>query len=164
MMRSHSMLRNKILSNKYGRWYYQINDLGYNFRLSDIQCALGISQLKKINLFLSKREKVAKIYNKAFSDISVFTTPKIQKKIFHSYHLYPLLIDFKKKKINKKRFFQQMFDKKINLQVHYIPVHTQPFMKKYGLKLETIQLLKNFLIRRFHYQYITQLKTMKLDM
>lgn len=144
LMRSHSMLRNKILSNKYGRWHYQINDLGYNFRLSDIQCALGISQLKKINLFLTKRKKIAKIYNEAFSDISIFTTPKIKKNIFHAYHLYPLLIDFKKKKINKKSFFQQMFNKKINLQVHYIPVHTQPFMKKFGFKVGDYPVAEDF--------------------
>ncbi len=143
-LRSHSMIRNKILSNKYGRWHYKINEVGYNFRLSDIQCALGISQLKKINLFLNKRKKVAKIYDKAFSNTSFFTIPKIQKKILHSYHLYPLLIDFKKKKINKKRFFKQMFDKKINLQVHYIPVHTQPFMRKYGFKPGNYPVAENF--------------------
>ena len=134
LMKSHSMVRNNNLSKTYGRWHYEINDIGYNFRLSDIQCALGISQLKKLKFFLKKRKEIAKIYNQEFSGSSLFTVPKLQKGISHAYHLYPLLIDFQKAKISKKIFFEKMINKKINLQVHYIPVHTQPFMKKFGFK------------------------------
>jgi dTDP-4-amino-4,6-dideoxygalactose transaminase len=144
LMRSHSMIRNKSLSKSYGRWHYKINDIGYNFRLSDIQCALGISQLKKIDLFLNRRREIAKIYNEAFTKKPIFITPETEKKVFHSYHLYPLLIDFKKKNISKKNFFQEMFNKKINLQVHYIPVHTQPFMRKYGFKVGKYPVAEKF--------------------
>ena len=98
LMRSHSMIRNKNLAKSYGRWHYKIDKIGYNFRLNDIQCALGVSQLKKIHLFLKRRRQIAKTYNDAFAKKTIFTTPKIEKNVFHSYHLYPLLIDFKKKK------------------------------------------------------------------
>ena len=82
LMRSHSMIRNKSLSKSYGRWHYKINDIGYNFRLSDIQCALGISQLKKIDLFLNRRREIAKIYNEAFTKKPIFITPETEKKVW----------------------------------------------------------------------------------
>ena len=76
-------------------WFYAMNDLGFNYRISDIQCALGNSQLKKLNVFLKKRRKIAKIYDKFFSKIDNFFIPQTKKGNEHAFHLYPLRIDFK---------------------------------------------------------------------
>jgi dTDP-4-amino-4,6-dideoxygalactose transaminase len=125
-------------------WYYSMNELGYNYRISDINCALGISQLKKIKIFIKKRREIAKIYNQNLLSDNI-SLPKESKIVFHSYHLYPVLIDFNKIKLNKKLFFQKMSEKNINLQVHYIPIHLQNFYKKkYGFKIGDFKISENF--------------------
>ncbi len=128
--KNHGMDRSKNLIKKNGSWFYAIKNLGYNYRLSDIQCALGISQLKKLDSFVLSRRKIAKIYDKEFSNIDKVEIPMIRKNCYHSYHLYPLLIDFNKTKINKKNFFLKMQSKGIYLQVHYLPIHYHEFYKK----------------------------------
>ena len=119
-------------------WLYEMKELGFNYRMTDIQAALGISQLKRLNNFVLKRNKIAKIYNSKFKEIEDVIIPKIDKNIFHSYHLYPLQINFKKLKIKKNSFFKNILRKKIKLQVHYIPIFLQPYYKKkfnYNAKL-----------------------------
>ena len=107
-----------------------MNFLGYNYRLSDLQASLGISQLKKITKFINKRKKLAKMYDFYFKDNSLFSIPHTESYCDHSYHIYPLKINFSSLKIDKKKFFQLLFKKKLNLQVHYIPIHLQNFYKK----------------------------------
>tara|TARA_Y100000590_G_scaffold190596_1_gene216932 strand:+ start:1136 stop:2287 length:1152 start_codon:yes stop_codon:yes gene_type:complete len=111
-------------------WYYEMVELGYNFRISDIHCALGISQLKKLELFVKKRKLIAKKYDFAFKNIKNLKIPKILHNVSHAYHLYPVRINFKKFDINKNLFFKNLKKRKINLQVHYIPIHLQPYYKK----------------------------------
>ena len=90
------------MKKKDGPWYYEMHNLGYNYRITDFQCALGISQLKKLNKFLTKRKKIAKIYDSNLSDDNFFTTPKVKKEFKHAYHLYPLQINFDTKQQKKK--------------------------------------------------------------
>ena len=130
LLRSHGINRNTNLKKKYGAWFYSIKNLGYNYRLTDIQCALGISQLRKVNKFILNRRKLAKIYDKEFGNSDLIKTPEARKNCYHSYHLYPLLINFKKLKINKKNFFLKMQSKNIFMQVHYVPVHYHEYYKK----------------------------------
>ena len=130
LLKNHGIIRNKNLSKKFGAWFYSIKKLGYNYRLSDIQCALGISQLKRLNQFILARRKIAKIYDKAFSNTSKLQIPQVREKCYHSYHLYPLLIDFKKTRINKKKFFAKLQSNGIYTQVHYIPIHYHEYYKK----------------------------------
>lgn len=133
--RSHNMLKKKSDLKKNGKWFYKVNEYGYNYRLTDIQSALGISQLNKLDSFVKKRRNLAKIYDKLFLDEDILQTPKVNKDVFHSYHLYPILIDFKKLKLNKKELFNKLALNKINPQVHYQPLHFQPFIKnKYNYK------------------------------
>lgn len=115
-------------------WEYDVSELSMNFRISDIQCALGISQLKKLDKFVSKRNIIANIYDKYFENIDCLTLPPKDKKIYHAYHLYPLLIDFKKTKITKKNLFKKLKKKKINLQVHYVPLYYHKIFKKFANK------------------------------
>lgn len=134
--RNHGINRNAFLSKKYGNWFYQLNSIGFNYRLSDINCSLGISQFKRINTFIKKRRLIAKKYFEAFYNFPNVTLPYIDPKITHSFHLFPLLIKFNKININKSSFFKILFKNNIFLQVHYIPIHLQPYYKKnFGFKL-----------------------------
>ncbi len=115
-------------------WIYEMNHLGFNYRITDMQAALGISQLKRIETFKDKRREIFKAYQDAFADDERFSTlvePTYSKACFH---LCPLLINFKKVKISKDELFKALKDKGLFLQVHYIPVHTQPYYKKLGFK------------------------------
>lgn len=135
MFRTHGITKDKrYLTKNDGPWYYEQHYLGYNYRLTDFQCALGISQLKKIEKFISRRNEIAEIYDEAFKGISLLKTPpkKHEKNWRHAYHIYPLLLD---KKIDKKEIFIDLLEKNIRCQVHYIPVHTQPYYQKtFGYK------------------------------
>lgn len=140
-----NLLRTHGIVKKNHPWLYEMKFLGYNYRLSDIQCALGISQLKKLNSFLKKKKEVAKIYNKSFLNNSFIKIPKIKKGNQHAFHLYPLLIDFKKLKINKEFFFKSLQKKGIYLQVHYIPIHLQPYYRKnFNFKKGDFPVAENF--------------------
>jgi UDP-4-amino-4,6-dideoxy-N-acetyl-beta-L-altrosamine transaminase len=111
-------------------WYYEMHDLGFNYRITDFQSALGSSQLKKLDFFIEKRRQIAKIYDKEFKNNQFLKTPYEASNTRHSYHLYPLQIDFKKLSLKKVQFFKKMNESGINLQVHYIPIHLQPFYRK----------------------------------
>ena len=119
LFRSHGMLRKK---NKH--WEYDILKYGFNYRLSDINCALGLSQLKKINFFLKKRKKIYQQYLKEFKNFSQnIVIPKYSKNIESSYHLFLLNIAFDKLKKNKNNFIKYLKDNKIVAQQHYIPIY-----------------------------------------
>lgn len=119
--RSHGIIKN----NKFGNWYYDVVTPGFNYRISDINCALGISQLKKINFFMKKRNKILNLYlskiNNFKNIITIFR--ETSSKIFSSNHLIIANIDFKKLSINKKKLFELL--KKVNIfpQVNYIPLY-----------------------------------------
>ncbi len=128
LLRSHGIVRSKKI-NKNKPWYYEMKYLGFNYRITDFQCALGNSQLKKLNIFIKKRQKIAKVYNHKFSNLGIFKLPYVDKNNLHSYHLYPLCIDFKKIKLSKSMLFNLLKKKNVNLQVHYIPIHRHPYYK-----------------------------------
>ena len=129
ILRNNGMIKQK---DKY--WEYRVNQLSMNFRVTDFQCALGISQLKKLNMFIMKRNKIAKIYDNIFKNVENVTLPATNKKIYHAYHLYPLLINFKKTRITKKRLFLELRKKNINLQVHYVPLYYHGLFSKFTNK------------------------------
>jgi len=134
--RTHGMTKNTHQMEKNdGPWYYEMHDLGYNYRITDFQCALGSSQLEKLDRFIIKRREIAKIYDESFIGIDIMKIPENSASIDHAYHLYPLQIDLEKLSLTKSDLFRKMNQKGINLQVHYIPIHLQPFYKKnYGFK------------------------------
>jgi dTDP-4-amino-4,6-dideoxygalactose transaminase len=130
LLRSHGIERTQKTY-----WKYKINFLGFNLRLSDINCALGISQLKKIKSFIIKRKNIASEYDEFFKKYTIFKIPRNDKIYSNSYHLYPLLIDFKKLNIKKDFLIKFFLKNKIKLQVHYPPVNLQPYyLKKYNIK------------------------------
>ena len=118
LFRSHGILRNKIK-----HWTYKINNAGFNYRLSELNCALGVSQLENINQILSKREKLKRLYISKFKSLkNIIKLPKYEKCI-SSNHLFLILINFKKIKSSKNKFFLFMKNKGIYLQQHYIPIY-----------------------------------------
>ncbi len=114
-------------------WDYEIKKIpGFNFRISDINCAIGNSQLKRLNKIINIRRKLAKIYDKLFSKYTYFKFIKEGKKFKCSYHLYPLSINFNYLKINEKLFYKRMRDKfGITLQKHYKPTYKFKIFSKY---------------------------------
>lgn len=132
LLRNHGIIRSTSMIKQIGPWHYDVKNFGFNFRMTDIQSALGISQLEKLENFLKKRRKIADFYNKSLSNLSYLKVPYVSKDILHAYHLYPVLIDFKKTGITKKDFFKKMAKAGIFLQTHYIPVYKLSFMKKYN--------------------------------
>lgn len=144
--RTHGMTKDiNILEKSDGPWYYEMHEPGFNYRITDFQCALGISQLKKLNEFLKKRRSIAKFYDRAFTKDDRFIIPSVSKDAKHAYHIYPLQIKFDELKISKKNFFIRLKEKKINCQVHYVPVHLQPFYRKnYGFKQGDFPIAEKF--------------------
>ncbi|MCR4321629.1 MAG: UDP-4-amino-4,6-dideoxy-N-acetyl-beta-L-altrosamine transaminase [Candidatus Brocadiaceae bacterium] len=112
-------------------WYYEQIDLGFHYRITDIQCALGISQLKKIDIFCKRRREIVDYYNSAFRNTEFINIPFESEDCNSNLHLYVLLFDFDKIGVNRAQFMLELRSKGIQTQVHYIPVHLQPFYAKH---------------------------------
>ncbi len=139
IFRSHGMLRNKNMID------YSLYEIGYNYRLTDIQCALGISQLTRLKFFIKKRRSIAKKYNNFFKKYNFVKIPMEKKFCTHSYHLYPLLINFERLSIDKKKLISIFKKNNIFLQVHYFPIHLQPYYKKrFKFKVGDFKVAENF--------------------
>jgi len=110
--------------------HYKITLPGYKYNMTDIQAAIGIHQLKKIDKYWKERQKTWNLYNKSFKDLPVITPANIEKNVKHAYHLYTLLLEIDKLNISRDDFIDKMTRKKIGTGVHYIPVHMQPYYKK----------------------------------
>ena len=107
---------------------YQQIALGYNYRMNDIQAALGINQLKRINLFLKKRRKISELYSENLNH-SLIQLPLEKKKVKSTFHLYVIRIKKKNKKINRDSLYNFLIKKKIGVNIHYIPIHYHEFFK-----------------------------------
>jgi UDP-4-amino-4,6-dideoxy-N-acetyl-beta-L-altrosamine transaminase len=128
LLRSHGIIKKKK------EWEYEIKNLGYNYRITDFQCALGISQLEKLKKFTKKKKIIANIYNSILEKNNLITCPAKSKNVDHAYHLYPIKVNFKNLKINRHELLSLLLKKKINLQIHYKPIYKFFFYKKkYGI-------------------------------
>lgn len=130
-LRNHGMVSNPEVA----PWHYDMTQLGFNYRLTDISCALGLSQLKKLNSFLKKRKILAKRYAELLGEYNGIK-PLYKFTNESAYHLYVMKINFEKFKISKKNFFLKMREKNIFLQYHYIPINQQPYYKSLGFGKE----------------------------
>ncbi len=116
-----------------GGWYYEMQHLGFNYRLTDIQAALGISQLKKLDRFISERRKIRDFYYEAFENIDEIEITKEKEYSYSSWHLFPIRLKGKLVK-DRKEIFTHLRNNKIWVQVHYIPVYFLPYYKSLGYK------------------------------
>ena len=134
MDRTHGIERSlvNITNDNEGEiWNYQQTSLGFNYRLNDIQAALGISQLKKLDEFVEKRHKIAKIYDSELSELGI-QLPKQLNDNFSSYHLYPIRVSNKKGGISQKQMYSLLRENQIGVNLHYIPIYRQPYFKSLG--------------------------------
>ena len=128
LLRTHGITKDpSLLTENHGGWYYEMQELGYNYRLTDFQAALGISQLKRADEGLLRRREIARRYNDAFSNLP-FVKGQSGSIEGHGYHLYVIEVE------NRKELYDYLRIKNIFAQVHYIPVHLLPYYRQFGWK------------------------------
>ena len=129
-LRSHGMTKDtELLTQNPGPWYYEMHSIGFNYRMTDMQAALGYSQLLKLERFRERRKHIVNQYNTAFAGIPHVKLPYRNSEQVSCFHLYVLQIDFEAIGTTRNDFMKKLADKGIGTQVHYIPVHTQPYYK-----------------------------------
>jgi len=135
LFRSHGITRDEDLmqGESDGPWYYEQVDLGFNYRMTDMQAALGYSQLDRLDEFVKRRRYLAKRYDELLKDMPV-KVPHQAEYANSSWHLYAICYDFSKGRLSKKELFSKMKEQGIVLNMHYIPVHTQPYYQNLGFK------------------------------
>ncbi len=128
MLRNHGIDKNVLKQNSsVGTWHYDMKLLGRNYRMTDFQAALGISQMKRLDGFVRKRQQLVEIYNSELKRIPEITTPFVSNDVKHSWHLYTVLLD---KEIDREKVFLRMKEKKIGVNVHYIPVYKHTYYRQ----------------------------------
>ena len=132
-LRSHGITRDDELmqSVSEGPWYYQQIELGYNYRMTDIQAALGVSQMLRLDKFVERRNMLAERYTKALRDLPLLL-PSKSAEVYSAYHLYVVQLKLDKLVRSRREVFAELRSAGINVNVHYIPVHTQPYYLKRG--------------------------------
>jgi UDP-4-amino-4,6-dideoxy-N-acetyl-beta-L-altrosamine transaminase/dTDP-4-dehydrorhamnose reductase len=129
--------KNEALENgELKRWYYEMQYLGYNYRITDIQCALAISQMDKIDLFLDARKSMAKFYDQAFAEVPNIIPLQAHGRNNSSHHVYVVNIDFDKIGVSRHQFMRRLAEQGVGSQVHYIPVVSQPYYQDIGYGIE----------------------------
>ncbi len=124
-----------------GRWYYEQQSLGFNYRITDIQCALGVSQLAKLDKFINKRRKIARIYDKILAAVSGIELPQEREYAESAWHLYPIRI---KDENRRKTIFDNLRSKGVRVQVHYLPVYLHPYYQNLGYEKGLCPLAEDF--------------------
>ena len=129
LFRNHGIVRDKaLLKRDDGPWYYEQQALGYNYRITDIQCALGISQMKKLNRFLTKRRELVRRYNEAFENCEHIVIPYQLEEVKSGWHLYIIQI----LGYDRRSVFEELRKHGIGVNVHYIPVYRHPYYQEHG--------------------------------
>ena len=152
-LRTHGIQRNvddfknKILGYTDGQpnlWYYEMDSLGYHYRLTEIQAMLGYSQMKKIDRFMKKRQTIAKRYDKYLSNIKNIETSRNKSSSVSANHLYTIKIDFTKIKLSRNDLMVKLRKNGIVTQVHYIPIPLHPYYRQLGFDVVNLQNTMNF--------------------
>ena len=131
LFRSHGITRDEsLMTRNDGPWFYQQLDLGYNYRITDIQCALGCSQMKKLGRFLARRKEIVARYNEAFADCESIVTPYQLPETESGWHLYIVQV----KNCDRRKVFERLREAGIAVNVHYIPVYMHPYYQDHGYK------------------------------
>ena len=130
VFRNHGITTDHRQREEQCSWCYEMVDLGYNYRITDFQCALGVSQLNKLPKWLARRQEIARIYDAAFAAFPYVKPLSVSKDVLHAYHLYVVRIMDTEPSKNRKAVFKRLREKGIGANVHYLPVHLHPFYKK----------------------------------
>ncbi|AHA30644.1 spore coat protein [Exiguobacterium sp. MH3] len=136
--RSHGIIKDQqLMTESHGSWYYEMQSLGFNYRMTDIQAALGANQLKKIDRFLSRRKHYVSLYNEAFESRDEIRIPAQHPDGDSSWHLYIIRLQTEKMKVSRKVIYEELMKENIGVNVHYIPVHKMPYYQQLGYDKET---------------------------
>ena len=129
LYRTHGITKDvALLHENHGGWYYEMQELGFNYRMTDFQAALGVSQLSRANTGLSRRQEIANRYDEAFQDIQGIKIPYRAGNVYHAFHLYVIQVE------DRLGLYNYLRANKILAQVHYVPVHLQPYYRELGNK------------------------------
>jgi perosamine synthetase len=129
--RNHGITADHQQRQQKGTWFYEMTDLGYNYRLTDIQCALALSQLAKLSGWVARRQELARRYDAAFADLSGAQPLHSLPERTHAYHLYVLRLDTVRLRASRADIFAALRAEGIGVNVHYIPVHLHPFYRQH---------------------------------
>jgi len=127
IFRNHGIMTDHRQRESQGSWFYEMVDLGYNYRITDFQCALGMSQINKLPRWLERRREIARQYGEAFAGIAGITPLTVKSDVRHAYHLYVIRMNRDETGMGRREFFQALRSRGIGVNVHYIPVHLHPF-------------------------------------
>ena len=128
--RNHGISSDARQRQSAGQWHYEMVLLGFNYRLTDIACALGIQQLRKLEANLARRRQIAERYAAAFRQIPEVITPAVRSEVNPAWHLYPIRLDRVELKADRGQVFQALRAENIGVNVHYIPVHRHPYYRE----------------------------------
>ena len=134
-LRSHGITRNPDLMKNHfeGDWYYEQISLGFNYRMTDMQAALGINQMHKLDEFIQRRHKLRQAYDSFLSNLPVIR-PHQEKDSYSAFHLYPIQLELDKIGKSRRQIFDELRENDIGVNVHYIPIHMQPYYQKLGFR------------------------------
>ena len=127
--RNHGINTDHRIREQKATWHYEMIDLGYNYRITDFQCALGMSQLSKLPGWIARRQEIAHRYNTAFAELSSVEPLQVREGLSHAYHLYVIRLNLEKLQADRADVFAALRAKGIGVNVHYIPVHLHPFYR-----------------------------------
>ena len=130
-LRNHGMVRSEKMKAKYGAWYFEMRELGFNYRITDIQCALGISQLRKSDGFLERRTRIAQVYQKAFASLKSYVRLPVHDDSLrrHAWHLYLLRVKQESSPVKRRELYEALRAQGINAHVHYTPLYRHPYYR-----------------------------------
>ena len=128
--RQHGIERDYHHRARGAQWHYDMKSLGYNYRITDLQCALGSSQLKKLPLWLNRREQLASHYTTGLDHLDFITPLTVRENVRHAYHLYVVRVDFRGAGLTREALFETMVAEGIGINVHYIPVHLHTYYQE----------------------------------
>jgi len=130
VFRNHGITTDHRQREQQGSWFYEMVDLGYNYRLTDIQCALGMSQLRKLSAWVARRQQIARRYDTAFAEVPAVKPLGVREEVSHAYHLYVIRLNTARLGATRSEVFAVLRAEGIGVNVHYIPVHLQPFYRE----------------------------------
>lgn len=137
--RTHGITKNPAeLHKNDGGWYYEMQDLGFNYRLTDFQAALGVSQLDRADAGLARRQEIARKYDEAFAGIEGIMIPKRASDIFHAFHLYIIQVE------DRKGLYDFLHEQGVYAQVHYVPLHLMPYYQALGNKPGDLPVVEDY--------------------
>jgi len=129
LFRNHGIATDHRQRDAQGSWFYEMVELGYNYRITDFQCALGTSQLKKLPQWIERRHEIALKYDKAFTEIKGIEPLHVKSDVNHVYHLYVICVNGDETEVDRGRLFQELRARGVGVNVHYIPIHLHPFYR-----------------------------------